>query len=95
VREREDENRTREAGSADEIRVGASLVWNDSLLVIESEAVRGEAAGCIAWLGCQVSEPDCPLGSLSIIFVSEIQLCVTPPKGGERTVTYQEYDNII
>ena len=34
--------------------MGARLDWNDSLLVIESEAVRGEAVGCIVWLDLMV-----------------------------------------
>src|SRR4029453_3401214 len=29
----------------------ARLDWNERMLVIESEAVRREAVGCIAWLG--------------------------------------------
>jgi len=30
--------------------MGAGLTWNNSFLVIESEAVRRRAVGCIAWL---------------------------------------------
>jgi hypothetical protein len=30
--------------------MAARLVWNERLLVIESETVRREAVGCIAWL---------------------------------------------
>jgi hypothetical protein len=28
----------------------ARLAWNERVLVIKSETVRGEAVGCIAWL---------------------------------------------
>jgi hypothetical protein len=30
--------------------MAARLAWNERLLVIESEAVRREAVGCIVWL---------------------------------------------
>jgi hypothetical protein len=34
----------------------ASVTWNDCVSVIESEAVRREAVGCIAWLGLGAAE---------------------------------------
>jgi len=36
--------------------VKASVIWNERVLIIESEAVRRPAVGCIAWLGLRCAQ---------------------------------------
>ena len=45
MREREDANRSREVGSADEIRARASVACNERVLVMKSEVMRRPAVG--------------------------------------------------
>jgi hypothetical protein len=54
-------NRTREVGSADDIRARASVASNEGVLVIKSEVIPRPPVGSIEWLGDLVRH-DCDVG---------------------------------
>src|SRR5438105_3865089 len=68
--------------------MAARLIWNVDVLVIESETVRGEAVGCIVWLGirrirhevCAEHIYPCRLGPSTGLPHNEIRMHASDPK---------------